>query len=248
MTDELDPLDPDTAKQMYLDDRRAEISEATLQAHHYRLKQFVEWCESENIENLNTLSGRDLHRFRAKRQNEDDLANATMRGQLATLRIFLRFAASIDAVKPSLEEKVLLPKSSDDNTRDEMLSSDQAQKVLDHLERYRFADLEHVWIEVLWHTGIRAGTGRAMDVKDFDSDDQYIAAVHRPETGTPMKNGQQGERFVALNDRVCQLVTEWLDINHPRTSDEYGRTPLFATKNGRLSPNRLSVHASLHLQ
>jgi hypothetical protein len=50
MTDDLEPLDPRTAKEMYLDNRRHELSSATIQAHHYRLKQFVRWCEDEDIE------------------------------------------------------------------------------------------------------------------------------------------------------------------------------------------------------
>ena len=35
MSDDLEPLDPRTAKQMYLDDRRHELAPATLQSHDY---------------------------------------------------------------------------------------------------------------------------------------------------------------------------------------------------------------------
>lgn len=80
MSNDLEPLDPRTATEMYLDDWRNEIADATLQTHHYRLRYLIEWCESEDIENLNRLSGRGLHQFRVKRQNERDLATATMRG------------------------------------------------------------------------------------------------------------------------------------------------------------------------
>lgn len=232
MSDELEPLDSRTAKEMYLKDRQNDLSDATLQTHHYRLKQFVEWCEDEGIENLNTLSGRDLHRFRIKRQNEDGLATASMRGQLATLRMFIRFCGSINAVEPTLDEKILLPSTSAEDARDAMLDSDQARKILDHLERYRFAELEHVWLEVIWHTGIRSGSGRGLDVDDYNADKQYLSLKHRPEQDTPLKNGGQGERLVALNDRVSQVFDEWLDVNHPGKSDDYGRVPLFATKHG----------------
>jgi hypothetical protein len=101
MSSELEPIDPHTAKKMYLDERRHEVADATLQAHHYRLKQFVDWCEDDGIENLNDHSGRDIHRFRMTRR-DDGLANATMKGQLATLRMFLRFSATIDAVESGL--------------------------------------------------------------------------------------------------------------------------------------------------
>jgi hypothetical protein len=47
MSNDLDPIDPDTAVKMYLDSRRREVADATLQAHEYRLKQFLEWYDNE---------------------------------------------------------------------------------------------------------------------------------------------------------------------------------------------------------
>jgi site-specific recombinase XerD len=108
MSNELEPLDPRTAKQMYLDERRHELADATIQSHDYRLRQFIRWCDEEELDNLNDLSGRDIHLFRVSRREEDGLATASMKGQLATLRMFLRFAASIDAVDPGLDEKIIL--------------------------------------------------------------------------------------------------------------------------------------------
>ena len=238
MPDDLEPIDPRTAKQMYLDDRRNEVADATLQAHDYRLQQFVRWCEAEEIENLNTLSGRDLHQFRIKRKTEDELATATMKGQLATLRMFVRFCAAINAVRPDLDEKILLPRTTEEDTRDEMLGAEQAEQVLDHLERYKYASLQHVWLTVLWHTGIRSGAGRGLDVCDYDSDERYLDLQHRPNEDTPLKNGKQGRRLVALSEQVSKLIDDWLTVNHPGVVDEYGRKPLFATNHGRISRER----------
>lgn len=238
MTDELEPIDPPTAVQMYLDDRRHDVADATLQAHEYRLSQFVEWCETKGISNLNDLSGRDLHRFRVKRRNEDGLATASMKGQLATLRMFLRFCTTIDAVEPQLDEKIILPTTTRADAREEMLEPELAHKILDHLERYRFVTLEHALLEVLWHTGLRIGAARGLDTDDYIVDGQYLVLEHLPEQDTPLKNGAQGERLVALSDRVCRVLDEWLSVNHPGVSDDYGREPLFATHSGRLSRNR----------
>lgn len=134
MTDTLEPLAPAEAMQMYLDERSHELAEATIQSHRYRLKQFVQWCEQNGIDNLNEFSGRDIHYFRVKRRNEDELATASMKGQLATLRMFLRFCASIDAVRSGLDEKIILPATGEEEAREEMLDSKRAQKVLDYLE------------------------------------------------------------------------------------------------------------------
>ena len=238
MTDDLEPLDPGTAREMYLDERRHELADATIQSHTYRLKQFVQWCDQEGIENLNQLSGRDVHRFRVKRRNEDGLATATMKGQLATLRMFLRFCATIDAVEPGLDEKIILPTTTAENAREELLDADRAQKVLEHLEQYRYATLEHTLFEVLWHTGLRVGAAVGLDIDDYDADEQFLKLVHRPEQGTSLKNANASERFVALNERVCNVLDDWLAVNHSASVDDHGRDPLFATQRSRLSKNR----------
>jgi len=137
---------------MYLDERRHELTDATLQSHDYRLKQFVAWCEEDGIDDLNDLSGRDLHRFRVKRREEDEFTTASMKEQLATLRMFLRFCATIDAVKPGLDEKIILPKTTEEDVRDEMVDSEQAAQILNHLKRFRYTTLEHAFLAVLWHT------------------------------------------------------------------------------------------------
>lgn len=51
---ELEPIAPAKAKEMFLAQRRHEVSEATLQGYHYRLKPFVQWCGQENIPNFDT--------------------------------------------------------------------------------------------------------------------------------------------------------------------------------------------------
>lgn len=173
-----------------------------------------------------------------QRREEDGLATATMKGQLATLRMVLRFCASIDAVEAGLDEKIILPTTTKDDSREEMLSPDRARKILEHLNQYEYATLEHALLEVLWHTGLRIGAARGLDVADFESDEQYLELVHRPNQGTTLKNGTKGERLVALNDRVCQVLDDWLEVNHPGIVDDHGRTPLFATKRARVSRNR----------
>jgi site-specific recombinase XerD len=235
MSHDLEPLTPAEGRQMYLDERRHELADATHQSHGYRLTQFVRWCETEGIDNLNEISGRDIHRFRVKRREEDGLATASMKGQLATLRLFLRFCASIDAVQPGLDEQIILPKAG--KARAELISAERAKKILAHLTQYEYATLEHAFLEVLWHTGLRIGAAVGVDIEDYDSAEQRLELVHRPEKGTALKNGLQSERYVALDGQVCRVLDDWLEVNHPQVTDEYGRIPLFATHSGRLSRN-----------
>lgn len=52
----LEPIDPETALELYLADRETEVSKATLYSHNSRLGHFVRWCGEEEIENLDELS------------------------------------------------------------------------------------------------------------------------------------------------------------------------------------------------
>lgn len=108
MSDELEPIAPGEAVEMYLQHREPDLSEKTYYNHKYRLDAFLEFCEERGITNLNNLTGRDLHRFRTWR-SQQDISKMTLRTNLATLRVFLEFCHTIDAVDEGLREKVVLP-------------------------------------------------------------------------------------------------------------------------------------------
>jgi hypothetical protein len=103
--------------------------------------------------------------------------------------MFIRWLESIDGVEQDLSQKVLSPLiTPDENSRDVMLDSDRASEKLAHLEKYEYASIEHVAIALMWHTIMRVGGVHAIDVDDYDSDEQSVKVRHRPETGTPIKN------------------------------------------------------------
>ena len=142
--------------------------------------------------------------------------------------MFIRWLESIDGVEQDLSEKVRSPSiTPDENSRDVMLDSDSASKVLAHLEKYEYASIQHVAIALMWHTMMRVGGVHALDVDDYDPDDQYIRVRHRSETGTPIKNQADGERMVALSNQLCKLLDDWLDTKRPSVTDECGREPLW---------------------
>ena len=230
----LEPIDAENALELYQSDKKNELSEASLKSHEYRLGHFVRWCDEQEIKNLNTLTGRQLHRYRLWRREDGDLNKVSEKTQMDTLRVFIKWLESIDGVEQDLSQKVLSPSiTPDDNSRDVMLDSDQASKVLTHLEKYEYASVQHVAIAVMWHTMMRVGGVHALDVDDYDPGEQCIKVRHRPETGTPIKNQGNGERMVALSDQVCDLLDDWLSTQRPSVTDEYGREPLLASRQGR---------------
>ena len=105
----LEPIDPETALELYLTDKEAELAESSIQSHRYRLKHFLRWCEMEDIDNLNELTGRKIQQYRLWRRDDGDLSVASEKTQMDTLRVFIRWAESIDAVEQDLSTKVRSP-------------------------------------------------------------------------------------------------------------------------------------------
>lgn len=215
----LEPVAPDEAVRLYLSDRQNELADATIDSYRYKLEKFVEWCEQDNLENLNRISGRDLLRFRQYRTQ--DLKTVSLKGQLDALRAFIKWCESIDAVEQDLHNKILSPTMNDsERERDVLLDSTAATDILNQLARFQYASLQHALLTLLWRCGTRSGTVRSFDLCDYDRENKWLRAKHRTET--PLKNKQKGERLIALNSDVCQVLNDYIDHNREGVTDEQG--------------------------
>jgi len=239
----LEPLSPADGVEMYLEARRDDLSQPTLKAQKYRLAAFVQWCKEEDIENLNELSGRALYRYRVWRregngEGRDEIAPVTLRGQLSTLRSFLRFCEEVDAVKDGLRSDVPLPTlSTGENVSDTTLEPARAEEILDYLDRYEYASRNHVILLLMWHTGARAGAIRSLDLEhlDLDNDRPGIRFCHNPAEDTPLKNKEKSERWNSVSPHVARVLQDYIDGPRENVQDEYGRNPLITTTHGRAS-------------
>jgi integrase len=242
---DLEPIAPTEALELYLNDRSSDLSDWTIRSHRSRLSTFIDWCiEEEGLEDLNELTGRTIHRYKIWRRDEGDINTVTLKTQIDTVRVFIKWLETIEGCPPDLHAKVKSPSlSAGENTRDDELHTEEAEPLLAHLKKYEYASLRHVALTLLWHTMMRRGAARALDVRDYHRDDQYLAVVHRPDSGTPLKNGDGGERMVALSDSVADLLNDWLDEQRPAVTDAYGREPLLATSQGRLHVTTIQQYA-----
>ena len=231
----IEPITPDEAVQQYLTHRKTDLAESSHQNHRYRLERFLEWCEEEGIDNMNSITGRAIHTYTQARAEE--VASTTLRAQLSTIRSFLRFCERIEAVPEGVSEKTLTPSLNyGDEVQDGMLTAASAEAIQEYLRTFEYVLFRHALFETLWHTGVWMGTARAFDVADYHSEDQYLEVVHRPETGTtgtPLKNKERGERYINLSADVCDVLDDFLDVRHPHVEDEHGGVPLFGTETGR---------------
>lgn len=243
-------LAPREALDRYLSSRRPELTEASLSSYYYRLKLFVEWCEGQRIEDVDELDGWLLDSYETARRGVDPRPT-TLNNEMKTLRRFISYLERLEIVEEGLSEKVHVPDVPDDEKSDEeMLAPVDALELIRH---YRndpsgFAGRDHVLIELAWHTGARLGGLRALDVRDFHVDENFVLFEHRPETGTPLKNGRDGERPVGIPPGVSEILRRHLEYKRPDVHDEHGRQPLIASYRGRPGTNAIRVWSYLATQ
>jgi integrase len=249
---ELEPISPTEAVTMFHDAMLDEHAESTRRSEKHRLRAFLQFCDEEGIEDLTELSGRDLFRYRTwRREGQGDgrepIKKVTLKGQLATIRRFLRFAAGIDAVEATLYEQVTLPTMTNgEDVSESTLSADRAIEILDYLEHAQPGSRDHIIVLLLWKTGARTGAVRGLDLRDLDLDGTHprvdgpaIHFVHRPETGTPLKNQTKGTRWNRISEKTASYLQDYIDYHRHDVTDDHGRNPLITTEYGRPAGNTL---------
>lgn len=240
-------LSPREARDRWLDKLRVSKTESTVSSYHYRTKHFVEWCEAEGIELISEVTGWDIESFETKRR-ADGLAAITLNKEMGTLQNFLEYCARVELVDENLPEKVNPPEVSRDAHVDETkLHPKDARLLLDVYEsnpemRHTRA---HALLTFAWYTGARLGGIRAVDLRDYDSEDELVEFYHRPDEETPLKNGYDGERHVGLPTHVCEILDGYIAEYRHKKHDDYGRQPLFTSQVGRASHN--AVRAWMYL-
>ena len=159
-----------------------------------------------------------------------------------TLRVFVEWCETIDAVQHGLFKKIKSPVIPDGgNVRETALTTDRANEILDYLETYEYATVEHVTWLVLVETGMRMGGAHGLDVNDYRREEEHphLELIHRPDTDTPLKNGRKGERPVSISSDACAIIDDYLENRRPDVTDDYGREPLLASPQGRITKSTI---------
>lgn len=185
---------------------------------------------------MNVLTGRDVQQYRLWRKENSDLNRMTMNNRMSTMRVFLKWCASVEGVPSELYDKVLIPRvPPEERQRDEMLDAEEAEELLDYLQQYQYASIEHVVLALLWETGVRRGGALALDIDDVLLDQMTLRLVHRPDTDTPLKNREGGERLIAISSELMTILDDYIRDRRIDVTDDHGRTALLTTENGRMS-------------
>lgn len=239
-------MHPKEALEEYIESKKySSEAEATIQNYSYRLKRFVEFCERAGIEEISDVTGRTAEKFRQARLKNPDVNPYTAEQQMRTFRQFLRWCESNGFVEAGTAEKVIIPNSdAPDRVRNEAISAERANEIVDWLNKYEYATRKHIVFHTLWETSMRIGSLRALDVYDFRDREEEGSPVlgvrHRPEAGTPLKQKEEGQRNITVtDDRLVEAIHDWVEKRHPKVEDEHGRMPLIGTSHGRAHLNTI---------
>lgn len=243
--DRVPDLSPREALERWLGKLRADKADSTVSAYDYQLKHFVEFCNDEGIQSIRNVTGWDIESFETERRNQG-LEALSLHKELSTLRLFLEYCARIELVDDDLPDKVDPPDVPRDAHVDETrLKPDDARDLFGHYDANDYGSRAHALLALTWYTGCRLGGVRALDVDDYYPGEQYVHFQHRPDRGTPLKNGRDGERAVGITDYVCDVLDAYLEHNRKDKYDDQGNRPLFASSVGRCSEN--AVRAWMYL-
>ncbi|MFC6723385.1 tyrosine-type recombinase/integrase [Halobium palmae] len=246
-SEDLVPHTPDQCVKKYLENKQSSLSNASQRDVRSSLSFVTKWCHLEGINNMNKLRGTHLQDFRTWRREEssnrtDTLSPATMISELRRLADFLREIANFDAVQHDLHTKVTFPNISEEAERKMVvIEHDRMERILNHLNKYKYATTEHVALKILAETGMRVGGLRSIDIDDIDRQKgiRMLLLRHRPSTDTPLKNGRKGERNVSISEELGNLIDDYISVTPDSSTDDFGRRPLLTTSQGR--PNTGTV-------
>jgi site-specific recombinase XerD len=236
----LEPLSPSEGLEMFLSEKRDDLAQSTLQSYRRRITHFIKYCERRGIDNLNDLTGRDLYRFRVFRRDEGDLTKPSLKSQLTAVRSFIKFAERIDACPNDLHRDVVLPSMKPgEDVRDNIISVEEAKQITDYLGKFQYASYRHALFATAWETHLRTGTLHSLDVSDLLAEEQALRIEHRSDTGTRLKNDRRANRIIAISPDLVEILRDYIEHERPPIEDEYGRNPLFASQQGRMSKSNL---------
>lgn len=240
-----DSINPKKEVERYLLDNPNDNRDSTVTNHRYRLGRFLDWCEETGFDDMTQLTGRTANNYRRSR-SEDGIQLITLTNQMKTFRVFVKYCEDNDSVPVGVSDKITIPKVEveDEKADNRDMDPERADEILDWLNTFRYASDEHVIFALLVEMGCRMSAVRGLDldsIQEADDGQPYAELLHRPESDTPLKRGQSGERNVLLGvnvESISEVVADYIENNrHDVQDDGYGRTPLITTKQGRIAPS-----------
>jgi len=222
----------------FLSEREGDKSEATIYNNRSHLSDFADWCADNGHVAVGDLDPFVLLDYKNHVKNR--VRKTTLRNYISTIRSFVGFCTRMNLTDEKLADSLEFPTFDEgEKSRDTMLDFETTKEILEYLDRFEYGQLRHIVFGILWHTGCRRGALRSLDLEDYTPGPETEKGVprlkfrHRPEEGTPLKNGLGSERVVNLKPKFASIIEGYIDHHRKEVTDDYGRDPLVTTSHGR---------------
>jgi integrase len=231
----------------FLEERKVDKAASTYYNNKGHLEHFRGWCVTADISTMTELSPHSLLRYKLILKKDDTKNRTTVGNYFSSIRTFFTWANKYgycDDNIPTAMESDEFSKSGNPRTR--MIPDEQAHAALQYMEKFRYATNYHTIFTILWHTGCRRAALCGLDKEDWKpvterKHGEYglLDFNHRPDTDTPLKNDEGGEREVMIWPEYGEVIQDYIDTHRKNKTDEYGREPLLTSKKGRYKPNSI---------
>jgi len=224
----------------FLTSKRDSDKSSTVRCYESITRDFVEYLEENGIERTDSIDGFLISQWKIKRTEEDNVSPATIHNNTKHIRVFIRWLEASEMVDSGLADKIQIPNVNEEQLRsDDTVNPDTYESIISHLELYEYATRLHVITKFLWHTGCRISGLIALDLKDYDAQQNIVKFRNRRQLGTALKNGEKSERNVSISDEMKGLLNDYIEGRRCDVRDEYDRQPLFTTEHGRMARQRV---------
>ncbi|MEF8978925.1 MAG: tyrosine-type recombinase/integrase, partial [Haloarculaceae archaeon] len=231
-------ITPRQARRQFLSHRKGNVKKSTYRTYKFPTRHFIEFCENHGVDTIGEIGGYIIESWKDTRK--DEVKQITFHNNVKTLRVFIRWCETAELIEYGTADRMDIPEV----TRSEAVSDDalelaQAENLLRYLNTYEYASRQHALFKTMWHTGCRISGAIALDIEDFDHGDGPILKFrNRKSQGTPLKNGNQSERNVTIEDDLLAVLRDYVDGKRLDVTDAFDREPLFCTQTQRLERQR----------
>lgn len=223
------------AVDLYLRRKRTNWKGETERTYRRNLEDFELYAAESEIDSLEELTRWNIGGF-SDYLLIQDYARVTIAGRQKTAKTWLKYLESQGLVPLGFHLAIETIKLTDDEeTSDQQLAPEEARALLSFYRKsakWR-GTRRHVILEILWHIGCRMCGLRALDLDDYDPDTGDLRFRNRPEADTRLKRGDVHERNVTLSEVPKKILDLYIARERLDVRDEYGRKPLFPSRQGR---------------
>lgn len=229
------------------DFREQKLKEVDSTGQYERKLDYLQaYLEAEvAVETSDDLSSEDVEGYEDWRRDEslpreEPLASSTLRDDMYLFREFIQYMIEHRMAPARFEKRINIPEvdyANGEGVDEKKLDPEIAKAALEHLQKYKYADVEHVSMELLIQSGPRRGGLVGRDVPDFNYEEGVLQ--YEDQETTPLKNDGGSEREVTLYGDTPEIIQDYLLHQRPSETDDNGREPLLTKGNGRMSASTL---------